>query len=142
MLFRRKADGILRRCVSEAEVPDILTSCHDSASGGYFLGQLTCQKIMRARYLWPTVFMNSHAYVRLCDACQRYAQNDLRMETPLHISLSLVLFEKWGINYVGPVHTNSSRGMAYIVVAMKTSRQDKSRRPCRHLHVREHHLEV
>ena len=49
-LFRRGADGILRRCVSEAEVPDILTSCHDSVYGGHFSGQLTCQKIMRVGY--------------------------------------------------------------------------------------------
>ena len=103
--------------MSEAEVPDILTSCHDSACGGHFSGQLTGQKILRAGYFWPTMFKDSHAYVRKCDACQRYARNDLRMEMPLHISLPLVPFEKWGIDYVGPVHPNSSRGMVYIVVA-------------------------
>ena len=116
-LFRKGADGILRRCVSEAEVPDILTSCHDSACGGHFSRQLTGQKILRAGYFWPTLFKKSHAYVRKCDACQRYARNDLRMEMPLHISLPLVPFEKWGIDYVGPVRPNSSRGMVYIVVA-------------------------
>ena len=47
-LFRIGGNGILRRCVSEAEVPDILTSCHDSTCEGHFLGQLTSQKIMRA----------------------------------------------------------------------------------------------
>ena len=36
---------------------------------------------------------------------------------PHHISLPLVPFEKWGIDYVGPVCPNSSRGMVYIVVA-------------------------
>ena len=108
-LFRRKSDGILRRCVSEAEVPDILTSCHDSACGGHFLGQLTGQKILRVGYFWPTMFKDSHAYVRECDACQHYARNDLRMEMPLHISLPLVPFEKWGIDYVGLVRPNSSR---------------------------------
>ena len=68
-LFRRGANGILRRCVSEAEVPDILTSCHDSACEGHFSGQLTGQKIMRAGYFWPTMFKDSLAYVRKCDAC-------------------------------------------------------------------------
>ena len=118
-LFRRGADNILRRCVSEAEVPDILTTCHDSAYEGHFTGQLTGQKILRARYFWPTLFKDSHAHVRKCDACQRYARNDLRMEMPLHISLPLVPFEKWEIDYVGPVHPNSLRGMVYIVVATK-----------------------
>ena len=117
MLFRRGADTILQRCVSEAEVPDIIASCHDSACGGHFSGQLRGQKILRAGYFWPTLFKDFHAYVRKCDACQRYARNDLRMEMPLHVSLLLVPFEKWGIDYVGPAHPSSSRGMVYIVVA-------------------------
>ena len=50
-LFRQGADTILRRCVSEAEVPDIITPCHDSACGGHFSGQLTGQKILRAGYV-------------------------------------------------------------------------------------------
>ena len=35
----------------------------------------------------------------------------------LHVSLPLVPFEKWKINYVGEVHPHSSRGMTYIAVA-------------------------
>ena len=63
-LSRKGADGILRRCMSEAEVPDILTSCHDSACGGHFSGQLTGQNILRAGYFSPTLFKDSHAYVK------------------------------------------------------------------------------
>ena len=61
-LFRRGADGIIKRCMSEAKVLDILTSCHDSACGGNFLGELTGQKILRTRYFWPTMLIDSHAY--------------------------------------------------------------------------------
>lgn len=68
-LFRRGADGILRRCVSEVEVPTILEVCHDSTYGGHFSGQLTGQKILRAGYLWPSLFRDSHDYVKRCDAC-------------------------------------------------------------------------
>ena len=46
-----------------------------------------------------------------------YARNDLRMEMPLHVSLPLVYFEKWRIDYVGEIHRHSSKGMTYIVVA-------------------------
>jgi len=116
-LYRRGLDGVLRRCVMEDEVPSILTACHDSACGGHFSGQLTGQKILRAGYYWPTLFKDAHAYVRRCDACQRFARNDLHMHLPLHISLPLVPFEKWGIDYVGEIHPHSSRGMAYIIVA-------------------------
>lgn len=116
-LYRRGLDGILRRCVVEAEVESILSACHDSACGGHFSGQLTGQKVLRAGYFWPTLFQDAHKYVRKCDACQRFARNDLHMQLPLHISLPLVPFEKWGIDYVGEIHPHSSRGMAYIIVA-------------------------
>lgn len=39
------------------------------------------------------------------------------MEMSLHVSFSLVFFEKWGIDYVGEVHSYSSKGMIYIIVA-------------------------
>ena len=78
----------------EVEVPAILTSCHDSACGGHFSGQLTGQKILRASYFWPTLFKDSQDFVRKCEVCQRNARNDLRLEMPLHVSLPLVPFEK------------------------------------------------
>ena len=116
-LFGKGADGLLKRCVSEAEVPNILTSCHNSTYGGHFSCRLTGQKILRAAYFWPTLFKDSHAYVKKCDVCQHYALNNLRMEMPLHVSLPLVHFEKWRIDHVGLVHPHSSKGMVYIVVA-------------------------
>ena len=115
-LSRRGVDTILKRYVSQVEVPDILEACHDSACGGHFSGQLTGQKILRASYFWPILFQDSHDYVSKCDAYKRYARNDLRTEMPLHISLPLVPFEKWGIDYVGEVHPHFSRRMAYIVI--------------------------
>ena len=116
-LFRRGADGVLRRCVAATEVPAILEACHDSACGGHFSEQLTGQKILRAGCYWPSLFWDAHEHVNKCHACQCYARNDLRMGMPLHVSLPLGPFEKWGIDYIGEVHPKSSKGMAYIVVA-------------------------
>jgi hypothetical protein len=116
-LYWRGVDGVLRRCILKEEIPTILAACHDSACGGHFSGELTSKKILHTGYYWPTLFEDAHEYVKRCDACQRYARNDLRMELPLQISLPLVPFEKWGIDYVGKLHPHSSRGMAYIIVA-------------------------
>ena len=82
-----------------------------------FFGQLTGQKVLRAGYFWSIIFLDVQEYVKKCDACQRYARNDLRTELPLHVSLPLVPFERWGIDYIGEVHPHSSTSMAYIVVA-------------------------
>jgi hypothetical protein len=116
-LYRRGVDGVLRRCVTAMEIPTILSACHDSACGGHFSGTLTAQKVLRAGYYWPTLFQDAHEYTKRCDACQRYARNDLRLNLPLRVSLPLVPFEKWGIDYIGEVHPSSSSGMKHIVVA-------------------------
>ena len=105
--------------MSKIEMPSILAACHDSACGGYFSGLFICQKVLRAGYFWPDLFKDAKEYVKKCDAYQRYARNDLRIEMPLHVSLSLIPFEKCGIDYVGEVHPHFSKGMAYIVVAME-----------------------
>ena len=116
-LYRRGVDEVLRRCVGPAEIPAILSACHDSACGGHFSGILTGQKALRAGYFWPNLFCDAHDYAKRCDACQRYACNDLHMSLPLYVSLSLVPFEKWGIDYIGEIHPHSSRGMKHIIVA-------------------------
>lgn len=39
------------------------------------------------------------------------------MQLPLHVSLPIVPFEKWGIDYIGEIHPHSSKGMKHIIVA-------------------------
>ena len=81
------------------------------------LGILTGQKVLRVGYYWPDLFRDAHSYVKRCDACQRYARNDLHMERSLHVSLPLVPFEKWSVDYIGEIHPHSSKGMKHIIVA-------------------------
>lgn len=115
-MFRRGEDSLFRRCVGAVKVPAILAAYHNSVCRGYFLGQLPSQKILRTWYFWPKMFKDTHDYMKRCDVCQRYARNNLRMDLPVHVSLPLIPFEKWGINYIEEVHPKSSKGMAYIVV--------------------------
>ena len=116
-LYRHGIDGILRRCVDSTEIPRTLEACYDSVCGSHFSGQLTGHKILRAGYYWPTLFQDAHDYAKRCDACQRYARNNLKLNLPLHISLPLALFEKWGTDSIGEIHPNSSNGMKHIIVA-------------------------
>lgn len=105
--------------MSEVEVPSIIVACHDSACGGHFSRQLIGQKILNAGYFWPILFKDAYAYVKRCDACQRYAKNNLNIELSFHVSLSLVSSEKWEIDYVGEVHPQFSKDMTCIVVAIE-----------------------
>ncbi|MCO5584686.1 hypothetical protein L7F22_038617 [Adiantum nelumboides] len=115
-LYQKGFEGLYCRCVCKEEIPHILKECHDSACGGHFAGRLTALEILRAGYWWPIVFKDSFEWCKRCDMCQcaTCLENHLRPNNPIMAALP---FEKWGINYVGPLLPTSKHGKAYIIVA-------------------------
>ncbi|XP_022870851.1 uncharacterized protein LOC111390096 [Olea europaea var. sylvestris] len=52
----RGADQIIRRCIPEDEVSEILEHCHSSAYAGHFGASKTAAKILQSGFYWPTLF--------------------------------------------------------------------------------------
>jgi hypothetical protein len=117
-LYKQGHDGILRRCLNPSEVSLILEGCHLDASGGHFAGESTARKALLAGYWWPTLFKDAHSYTRKCDPCQRVGKPTPTTAMPLIPLLALASFEKWGINFVGPIaHATKHGRKHYILVA-------------------------
>eukprot|EP00253_Pinus_taeda_P007145 PITA_07145 len=70
-LYKTGPDLMIRICVREDEMPDILKSCHDEPCGGHFANKRTMYKILSLEYYWPSIFRDAKEYVRRCDNCQR-----------------------------------------------------------------------
>eukprot|EP00253_Pinus_taeda_P028150 PITA_28150 len=70
-LFKTGPDFVIRRCVKEDEMPDILKACHDEPCGGHFADKRTTYKILSLGYYWPSLFKYAKQYVKRCDRCQR-----------------------------------------------------------------------
>ena len=66
-IFKLGPDQILRRCVREEEVFDILSKCHDSPCGGHFVVKRNSYKFFQAGYYWPTLHQDSKRYTSRCD---------------------------------------------------------------------------
>eukprot|EP00253_Pinus_taeda_P005406 PITA_05406 len=62
-LFKHGPDQILRRCVREEEVFDILLTCHDGPCGGHFAANRISFKIRQAGYYWPTLHQDVRRYI-------------------------------------------------------------------------------
>ena len=70
-LFYIGPDLMIRNCVREDEILDILRACHDEPCGGHFADKRTAYKVLQLGYYWPSIFRDTKKYVKQCDRCQR-----------------------------------------------------------------------
>lgn len=114
-LFKLGPDQILRHCVREEEVFEILLTCHDGPCGGHFAIKRTTFKILQAGYYWLTLHQDVRRYISQCDRCQRIGKLTPRDEMPLQPQVTFEPFEKWGMEFVGPINPPSKQN-SYIIM--------------------------
>ena len=115
-LYSMGADQVLRKCVPNFEMKNILRDCHASPYGGHFGGQRTTAKILQSGFFWPSLFKDAFEYVKSCDQCQRTINLSQRNEMPLNNILEVELFDVWGIDFMGPFLVSFNNH--YILVAV------------------------
>ena len=116
-LYRRGVDSILRRCLTLEEVEAVLNDCHSGACGGHLSGLATAQKILRARYFWPSIFKDCMESVKKRHPCQVYTRKMHAHPAPLFPVITVGPFTKWGIDYT-TCNPPSAKGHKYIIVAV------------------------
>jgi hypothetical protein len=76
---------------------------HEGPSRKHFATKIMQRKILDARYWWPIMLKNMHAYCRSCDASQRIGGLLTQSLVKSVINLLGEPFMKWGFDFVGPI---------------------------------------
>ena len=75
-------------------------------------------KYLRAGLWWPTLHQDSYTYCRSCDTCQQNGRPSRRNEKPLQPQMALQAFDKWAIDFIGPINPPGKKtGTHYIIIA-------------------------
>ena len=72
---------------------------------------------MRESYYWPTIFANTHVYVKACDPFQYFKGKQRLPSLPLDLVIMHDPFQQWGLDFNGQFHQNSNNGLSWIMVA-------------------------
>eukprot|EP00253_Pinus_taeda_P034665 PITA_34665 len=116
-LYHTGPDFQIMRCVREDEVFDILKACHEEPCGGHFTDKWTGYKVLSTRYYWLTIFQDAKKFMKGCVSFQRMGQPQQSDEMLLQPQIVLEPFEKWALDFLGPINP-SSIWRSYILVCI------------------------
>ena len=88
---------------------EILCACHDGPCGDHFSDKRTTYKILLSGYYWPNLFKDAAKYVKGCDSCQRRGRPIALDQIPLQTQVMIDPFEKWALDFVGPISLMSQK---------------------------------
>jgi ribonuclease HI len=116
-LYRRGANGILMRCITQEEGHDLLAEIHGGECGSHSSSCTLVGKAFRHGFYWPTALQDAAELVRSCKACQFHAK---QIHTPAQ-ALQMIPpswpFAVWGLGILGPF-PRAVGGYRYLYVTI------------------------
>ena len=94
---------------------DILQHYHDSIMGGGHQGFERTYHAIKTHYYWPKMYTQVLDYIRGCTVCQQSKRAYHTLPPPLHPLPIADTFERWHIDFLGPI-TESPEGFKNILV--------------------------
>ena len=115
-LYKMGLDDILKRCILEHEIDNIVYEAYYGPVRAHFQADTTIKKIQQPGLWWPALYKDCKKFVSQCDRCQRLGRPLPSTEIPLISVNPSLTFEIWAINFIGPFLILAKRiGARYII---------------------------
>ncbi|KAK5845120.1 hypothetical protein PVK06_001274 [Gossypium arboreum] len=88
ILYKRRKDQVLLRCVDAIKAKKILEEVHEGVCRTHANGFTMARQIMRFRYYWSTIEGDCISYVKKCHKCQIYGDKIHVPLSHLHVIIS------------------------------------------------------
>jgi ribonuclease HI len=116
-LYRRGANDILMRCITQEEGRELLAEIHGGECGSHSSSRTLVGKAFRHGFYWPTALQDAAELVKSYKACQFHAK---QIHTPAQ-ALQMIPpswpFAVWGVDILGPFPRAVS-GYCFLFVAI------------------------
>ncbi|MCO5607526.1 hypothetical protein L7F22_061723 [Adiantum nelumboides] len=116
VLYMKGSDLILHRVPWKEEIYKILEETHEGSCGGHFAMKIMLHKILQEGYVWPSIQQDVNHWCKSCLSCQKMGKRILKPELQKTI-LAFDVFEKWGLDAIGPLPMAGKRN-AYVLIAV------------------------
>ncbi|KAA3464082.1 reverse transcriptase [Gossypium australe] len=118
ILYKKRKDQVLLRCVDAVEARKILEEVHEGVCGTHANGFTMARQIMRFGYYWSTMEGDCISYAKRCHKCQIHGDKIKEPPSPLHVMTSPWPFSMWGMDVIGPISPKASNGHRLIFVVI------------------------
>ena len=108
-------DQKYRWIVSRSQYYPLMYTFHNDPTAGHLGYKKVLQKLLE-RYYWPGMAKDVSQYIAACYQCQM--KKPMQRINELHLILLSRLFDRWGVDVVGPLPI-IPKGNRYIIVAVK-----------------------
>jgi hypothetical protein len=116
-LYRRGANDILMRCITQEDGCSLLTEIHGGECGNHASSRTLVGKAFRHGFYWPTALQNAVRLLKRCEACQFHAKQIHTPAQTLQMILPSWVFAVWGLDILGPF-PRAVRGFRYLNVVI------------------------
>ncbi|XP_017628526.1 uncharacterized protein LOC108471417 [Gossypium arboreum] len=118
ILYKKRKDEVLLRCVDVVEAKKILEEVHEGVCGTHANGFIMAKQIMRLGYYWSTMEGDCISYAKKYHKCQIYGDKILVPPSPLHVMTSPWPFFMWGMDVIGLISPKSSNGHQFTFMVI------------------------